>query len=701
MDALFRSLRESGPEEFGRGILLVILPIRTRNLPRQFTKSRTDRVLGCICIVDDMNEAEAAVNIELKTNGWGIDLSYQDAFGQWHETPPRTITAILDAMGADTNAIAAPSDEAVIVVRAGEQRELPRAARIDLESGETIHVEGRLPPDLPAGYHRLQLELSEKPQRLIVSPGKCWLPEGLRIWGWAVQLYAARSGASWGIGDFSDLARLGEWSAAELDAGMMLVNPLSSATPLVPQQASPYYPSSRRFLNPLWLHIEWIPGATTEQIPQLEEIARAGRALNSVRLIDRDKVFDLKMRALELLWLHFQGDPLFDRFCQEQRADLDRYAAFCALAEHHKTGWCEWPEQYRHPDNNAVALFAREKADRIRFHQWLQWLLDRQRLRCSEQIALMQDLPIGVDPNGADAWAWQDTFAKGVAVGAPPDEFNTKGQNWGLPPFIPHKLRAAGYEPFVQTIRAALRNAGGLRIDHVMGLFRLFWIPEGMTAAEGAYVRNNAEEMLAILALESERARACIVGEDLGTLEEGVREKLSKHRVLSYRLLWFEKAAPETYPQDALAAVTTHDLPTVAGLWSGSDLKKQHELHLQPNEESTNEICTRLAASAGLSSQTPIQDVITGAYKLLARTPSRILTAALEDAIAVEERPNIPATTPDQNPNWSVALPIPIEELMNSELPERIAAVLRRAEPSRLEQVSKDTHATRRAAIET
>lgn len=633
-----------------------------------------------------MSEAGAVVN-QRKTNGWGIDLNYEDALGQWHDTPAATVATLLEAMGADPSMIAAPSDESVIVVRAGGQREIPTAARIVLEGGEILEAEGRLPRDLPIGYHQLQSEQFEKPQRLIVSPGKCWLPEGLRSWGWAVQLYAARSEASWGIGDFSDLTRLAEWSAGKLGAGMMLVNPLSAATPLVPQQASPYYPSSRRFLNPLWLHIEWIPGATTEQIPQLEEIVRRGRALNSSRLIDRDRVFELKMRALELLWLHFQGDPLFDRFTQEQGADLDTYANFCTLAEHHKTGWNEWPEQYRHPNNDAVAAFAQEKADRIRFHKWVQWQLESQRSRCSEQIPLMQDLPIGVDPNGADAWAWQDSFAKGVSVGAPPDEFNTKGQNWGLPPFAPHKLRAAGYEPFIQTVRAALRNAGGLRIDHVMGLFRLFWIPEGMTADQGTYVRSNADELLAILALESERARAYIVGEDLGTLEEGVREKLAEHRILSYRLLWFEKVDPETYPQEALAAVTTHDLPTVAGLWTGSDLSKQHELHLQPNEESTKEICSRLASSAGLNPQTPIPDVITGAYALLARTPSRILTAALEDAAALEERPNIPATKPDQNPNWSLAFPTPIEELMNSELPRRIAAVLRRGEPGSPKQV--------------
>ncbi len=327
---------------------------------------------------------------------------------------------------------------------------------------------------------------------------------------------------------------------------MMLVNPLSAATPITPQQSSPYYPTSRRFFNPLWLRIEWVPGASTEKISQLDEIARAARDLNSVRLIDRDTIFKLKMRALELLWLRFAGDPSFDAFCLEQGTHLDRFAIFCALAEHHDSGWHLWPAQYRHPGAAAVAQFALENEGRVRFHKWLQWLLDTQLARCAGHLALMQDLPIGVDPDGADAWAWQDVFATDVGVGAPPDEFNTQGQNWGLPPFVPHKLRAAGYEPFIQTIRAAFRHGGGLRIDHVMGLFRLFWIPKGMVAAQGAYVRYNCDEMLAIVALESERAQAYVVGEDLGTLEEGVREKLSEHCILSYRLLWFEKTAPDT-----------------------------------------------------------------------------------------------------------------------------------------------------------
>jgi len=615
---------------------------------------------------------------QVKTNGWGIDQRYEDAFGKWHDTPKETIDAIMGAMGAGADELVAPRDESVIVARTGEQLELAGCATVTLESGEVLNCELRLPSDLPSGYHQIHFEDSEKAGRLIVSPGKCYLPEQLRTWGWAVQLYAARSRESWGIGDFADLDKLAKWSSAELGAGMMLLNPLSAATPITPQQGSPYFPASRRFFNPMWIHVEWVPGANTEKVPQLEEIAKQGRALNRERLIQRDRIFELKMEALELLWLQFQGEPAFDAFCKEHGADLDRFALFCTLAEQFKSGWHNWPQPYRHPAGPAVSQFAIDNANRIQFYKWLQWLLDVQLAKCAQHLELMQDLPIGVDPDGADAWAWQDVFAQEIGVGAPPDEFNTQGQSWGLPPFIPGKLRAAGYEPFIQTLRGAFRHGGGLRIDHVMGLFRLFWIPNGMPAAQGAYVRYDADEMLSIVALESERAKAYVVGEDLGTVEAEAREKLADSRILSYRLLWFEKDCPETYPKEALAAVTTHDLPTVAGQWTGSDLQTQRELNLKPNEESTAEINQRLSSMAGLNSDTPIEDVITGAYRLLATAPSRILTAALEDAAAVEERPNIPATMPDQHPNWSIALPLPIEDLMETQLPRKIANVLKR-----------------------
>ena len=610
-----------------------------------------------------------------QTNRWGIDLAYEDALGTWHDTEQKTVTAVLAAMGAvDESPVEQP--DPVILVRRGESRNFGKPGHITLETGDVIRFLHTLPGNLPTGYHQLQLSDDEHVAMLIVSPQQCWLPHDLRTWGWAVQLYSARSKESWGIGDFGDLERLATWSAHDLNAGMMLLNPLSSATPILPQQTSPYFPTSRIFLNPLWLRMEWLPGFADN--PHFQMLAARAQALNQQRLIDRDVVFQLKMSVLDSLWEQFSETPEFIQFCRFGGEALRRYAIFCALAERHQSGWHKWPADFQHPERPQVALFEQQNQERVRFHQWVQWLLDGQLARCSRHLSLMQDLPIGVDPDGADAWAWQDTLAGGIGVGAPPDEFNTQGQGWGLPPFIPHKLREAAYQPFIQTIRAALRHGGGLRIDHVMGLFRLFWIPDGMSPAQGAYVRYNADEMLAIVALESERARAYVVGEDLGTVEDDAREKLAAWGVLSYRLLWFEKNSPADYPLEALAAVTTHDLPTICGVWNESDIQRLRDLGLSPNEASTREIRERLGDMTGLSDKARLSEVVEQAYCRLAEAPCRILTAALDDAALAQERPNIPATTGEKNPNWCLALPEPLEDLIASDLPQRIAKALSR-----------------------
>ncbi len=269
-------------------------------------------------------------------------------------------------------------------------------------------------------------------------------------------------------------------------------------------------------------------------------------------------------------------------------------------------------------------------------------------------------------------------LAEGATVGAPPDQFNAEGQDWSLPPFIPHALRAARYAPFIETIRASLRHARGLRIDHVMGLFRLYWIPHGLGPKRGAYVRYPSEELLAIVAVESHRARAWIAGEDLGTVEKKVRRQLTQNQMLSYKLLWFEDDLPADYPELALAAVTTHDLPTVAGLWSDADYTAQQQIGLQPSEQGFQEIRRRLTAAAGLAEDASPDEAVAGAYQALGRAPSAVLAATLEDALAVEERPNMPGTI-DQWPNWSQALPQPLEEIETLPLPKRIAERLRRS----------------------
>jgi 4-alpha-glucanotransferase len=313
----------------------------------------------------------------------------------------------------------------------------------------------------------------------------------------------------------------------------------------------------------------------------------------------------------------------------------------------------------------------------VDYHQWLQWLVDQQ-LAAVDGVAVMQDLPIGFSGRGADAWTWQDVLADGVTVGAPPDLYNTQGQNWGFPPWIPSKLQDADYEPFVQTIRAMLRHAGGLRIDHVMGLFRLFWIPAGMSAVDGTYVKYPAADLLNIISLESVRAGAFVVGEDLGTVGQNVRRMLAAANILSTRLLYFEKVPPTKYPKLAMAAVTTHDLPTVAGLWSGSDLAAQQTMDLQPDAAAFSLIHNRLQALTGLAPDAPTVDVVRATYEALGRSPSAVVTATLEDALAVEERPNMPATT-WQWPNWRIALPEPLETLVEAPLAAEIAQSLTRS----------------------
>jgi 4-alpha-glucanotransferase len=608
---------------------------------------------------------------------WGITAGYEDADGVWRPTGEATRAALRAAMG--DGGAAPPAASRVLVVRAGRVRALPGPADLALEDGSVIRLERRLPPDLPLGYHELRPLDGAPATRLITSPGRCHWPPGLRTWGWAVQLYATRSEKSWGIGDLADLRRLARWSARELGAGLLLVNPLHAASPGLPQEPSPYFPSSRRYRNPLYLRIEELPGAA-EAAVELEPLAAAGRALNAARRIDRDAVYRLKLAALERLWPRSAGNPAFERYRADQGRALDEFATFCVLAERHGRDWRAWPADYRRPDAPAVARFATAEAERVRFHAWLQWLIDAQLARAAAELPVTQDLPVGVDPGGADAWVWQGILAHDVTVGAPPDRYNTRGQDWRLPPFVPHRLAAAGYEPFIQTIRATLRHAGGLRVDHALGLFRLFWIPEGASPVEGAFVRYPTDDLLAIIALESQRAGAVVVAEDLGTAEPGMREHLAAAGVLSYRVLWFEKARPVRYPRRAVAAVTTHDLPTVAGLWTGADLAAQNGLGLQPNAAAVGAIRERLRGFGRLPDDAPPEQVIVRTYEVLGRAPSAILTATLEDACAVPERPNMPQTTTEW-PNWSLALPATLEELETRPLPGAIAAALRRRAP--------------------
>jgi 4-alpha-glucanotransferase len=591
---------------------------------------------------------------------WGVLTRYRSAGGNWREVSARVVASVLEGMGAQTRQ--PPATAPARFIAAGSQLR----SQLRLEDGSL------LPPGkpVPAGYHRLRDRL------VVASPRGCPLPE-VRQWGFAAQLYSVRSRRSWGIGDFADLRRLALWSH-RLGARLLLLNPLHAPAPGLPQQPSPYYASSRRFRNPLYINVEEAPGAAAAGVA-VERAAAAARALNARRRIDRDAAYRLKVEALEEIWAGFSSDRGFDEFRRREGEALQDFATWCALAEQHGRAWRDWPSPLRHPGAAAVARFRSEHEGRVRFHQWLQWLLEKQLGRAGREISLIADLAVGFDPDGADAWLYQDVLAERFRVGAPPDLFLPDGQDWGLPPFDPWKLRAAGYGPFIETVRAALTHAGGLRIDHVMGLFRLWWIELGREPGDGAYIRYPARELLDIVALESRRAGAYVVGEDLGTVEPAVRRELGRRNILGSRVFWFETRAPERYPEHALASLTTHDLPTLAGVWTGADSAYLRQLGREPFEANERRQRRRLARTAKVGLRAGVEEAFVGAYAALGRSRCRLLAVSLEDVLAVTERPNFPGTKVDEWPDWSLALPATLEELQRDSRATRVAAVLRPA----------------------
>ena len=502
---------------------------------------------------------------------------------------------------------------------------------------------------------------------------RCYLPPGRQSWGWAAQLYAVRSRRSWGIGDLGDLRRLADWSQG-VGAGFIQLNPLHASAPSGPQQASPYFPSSRRFRNPLYLAVEEVPGFGAVA-PEIARLAVHARRLNQERLINRDAVLPLKLQALELIW--GAGPPRrgLDAWIAAAGPALTTYGTYCALAERHGADWRSWPQRLRRPASAIEGPEAREVQARAEFHVWLQWLLDRQLERAARTVRPICDLAIGADPAGADAWIWSDQLIPGFTVGAPPDELNLAGQNWGFPAFNPQALMEAGFAPFRETVRAGMAHAMGLRIDHVMGLFRLWMIPHGAAGKDGAYVTYPAGPMLDILAQESQAAGALVVGEDLGTVQPEVRIELRRRQVLSYRLLWFEEGPPRRYPRRALAAVSTHDLPTVAGLWTGADLLAMDAAGMHPNIAASRAIMDRLSRLSRVRAGAPPEVAILGAYRALRRSPSRLLAASLEDALVVAERPNMPGTI-NEWPNWSIALPGGLDALRHSKSARELARIM-------------------------
>ena len=541
---------------------------------------------------------------------WGILPAYHGWQGNLVETSPETRDAILAAMGATKD----------------------RPPRV------------RRPKKLPA-------EPCSPP------------PE--RAWGWAVQLYALRSRDSWGIGDLADLRRFGRWSRRR-GASIVLLNPLGAQTPTLPYQPSPYYASSRRFRNIVYLRIEDIDGAESREA-DLGPLRATAQALNQQRLIDYDQVFQLKSKALELIFEAAPEPQGLAAYVRRHGRALHDFATFNAIAEERGPAWRSWPNYLRRPQTDAIEPSRRRLAGRIAFHQWQQFHIDRQLARAAREIGIVTDVPVGFASDGFDAWRWQDLLAPGMRVGAPPDEFFRDGQDWGCPAFNPWKLSDAHWEPFIDAIRSAAAHAAGVRLDHVMGLFRLFWIPDGMTAAQGAYVRYPAATLLALLANESRRAKAFVVGEDLGLVPPTVRKHLRSRGSLSYRLLWFEGSEPQRWPRDAVASVGTHDLPTVAGIWTLTE--PEHRLH---------HLREKLVNMTHLPDATPPVDVAVTAYTALATGRPRIVLASLEDALGVSERPNVPGTT-TEFPNWRLALPSSLEDIESADGVNRIADAMNAA----------------------
>ena len=604
--------------------------------------------------------------------GWGIRGSYRDAFRTRRHVSRRVLRAVADAMGIELELMVAssPEPDPVRIGHPGEM--LDQAVELTLEDGTSLGLVDRLPADLPYGYHHLDEQL------LLIAPRSCHLPAGLRAWGWVVQLYATRSAASWGIGDFGDLALLAR-TAVEQGAGFLAVSPFWAPNPGPEPEPSPYFPSTRRFISPLAIRVTDAPGADAALTP---ELVGSGLTLNGSAHIDRAAAQRLKLAALERIWAT-RSRGAWERagvaaFRRERGPALRDWATFATLSEEHGPGWRAWPAALRDPSSPQVRAAARRHADRVAYHEWLQWVAVAQLAEAARDISIINDLPVGTDPGGFDAWAWQEQLALGASVGAPPDRFNRAGQDWSLPPFIPHRLRAAGYRPFIETVRAALRSAGGLRIDHVLGLFRLWWIPHGNGPSQGAYVTYHADELIAILAIESARAQAVVIGEDLGTVPRGVRPRLSRAGILSTRLAIFERRPPSHYPRRSFAGVTTHDLPTIAGAWTRADLDDQAAAGLAPDSAGLELIRDRIAAASGQVDDATPADVVIAAHGALAAAPPALVAATLEDALLVRERPNQPGTIATQRANWSVALPKPVEAIAADPFVARLARALRR-----------------------
>lgn len=562
-------------------------------------------------------------------------------------------------------------------------------------------------PALPLGVHRVTARTPDgrtARATLVVAPGRTPQPPA-RTHGFLVQLYSLLSARSWGMGDLGDLAEVAAWAGRAVGAGFLQINPLHAAVPGTPTDPSPYRPSSRRFPDPVHLRIEDVPEyAYVRDRRRLDELLKAADALrrsvlDDGELIDRDAVWALKREALEEIGRVPLAPGRRAAYCDhlaQQGQALEDHATWCALAERYGPDWTRWPHGLRDPRSAATARARRELIDRVDFHTRLAWLTDTQ-LAAAQRAAreagmavgLVHDLAVGVHPGGADAWAQQRTFAQGMSVGAPPDAFNARGQDWGLPPWRPDVLAATGYAAYRGLLRNLLRHAGALRIDHVMGLFRLWWVPQGEEPTAGTYVRYDAEAMLAVLVLEAHRAGAVVIGEDLGTVEPGVREALAERGVLGTSVLWFERdwggsgrpLPPAAWREACVATATTHDLPSTAARLTGEHVGLRHRLGLltrplaQEQAEDAAEVGEWLSCLARLGllpeGARGEEGAVRAVYRFLLRTPARMVGVWLPDAVGDRRPQNLPGTW-DQYPNWRLPVagpdgrPLALEDLVSS-----------------------------------
>ena len=590
-----------------------------------------------------------------------------------------------------------------------------------------------LPAAAPLGYHDLRIAVHgiEDSTRLIVTPERAFMPEALagggRVAGLGVALYGLRSNRNWGCGDFTDLDALTDWASAQAGVACIALNPLHAIANRQPYNTSPYLPACAFYRNLIYLDIE--------RMEDFERSSRARRmrasaaceaeivALRESRYVEYERVAALKLGFLKLLFLEFLKEyrrdtpraRQFRQYVEREGRLLDRFAVYSALDEriHQRSPdvwlWTDWPAGYQDPDSEATHEFARKSWRRVMLYKYIQWQIEIQ-LEASQQralssgmtIGLYHDLALATDRYGADLWAHRPFYVAGCRVGAPPDDFSPNGQDWSFPPPNAEQHRRDGYRLFADSIRRNIQHGGALRIDHVMRFFHLFWIPDGMKATGGTYVRDYPEELLRILALESVRNQAMIVGEDLGTVADHVRETLARFGILSYRLLLFERARdgrfkkPSEYPVSALVSATTHDLPTLAGFWAGTDIEARRDAGLMPDDHAfalqkqertvdRQKLLDAFHERGLLPEWCPVKaedapelsgELHNAAVGFLASTPSLLMVLNQEDLFKDSEQQNLPGTTAEY-PNWRHKMRYSIEQLESDGLARAFTRMFR------------------------